>query len=619
VDDAALADFNGDGIPDIAATGDTGLEISIGNGDGTFQPFSAIPGAGSSFMGRLAGQILHGDFSGTGIQDLVVGGSDSNGKGNVYLFAGDGYGGFAAQQPLATLGASVFGFLLPEAYDLDGDGRDDMVTVDSQHIYAALSNGDGTFTNVTNTYPGNNQYGQTQPVFADFNGDGKADAVYGSGTSLFLLNGLGGGRLAATSDVMPALPAVQGQSPRLIESVAVGGFDGDGRQDVAALVSYTYDDLEPGYSVPTDVPVITAVLVCYGNGDGMFAAPVLAATFNQPYLSLHSADFNRDGLDDLALDTHGIFGFYAYPESDSIGVLSSLPGRRFGPLEYLVGGTDVSDLRIGDLNHDGLPDLLAVNSGFFSTGGSFSDGGNAVTPLLSVLAPPTPAPPALSVDPASAEITTLMPLALTVTVRGQPGSAGPYGTITLSGGGYTSPASTLTLGSVTLTIPAGALAAGVDALSVTYAPSSPSAGLYSSARATIPVTVTLAVPPGISITATPVTIAAGATVGNTSSVTVSPAGGFTGSIDLTAGITSAPAGAVYPTLSFGSTTPVQIPGQPPPAHSSPLPPRAELPMRRRRRQSGGHSRVVHSGRRRCCSLGCASDASCSTHFAFASC
>jgi hypothetical protein len=565
VSDAALADFNGDGIPDIAATGDTGLEISIGNGDGTFQPFSAVPGPGISFAEGSAGQILHGDFSGKGIQDLVVGGSDTAGNRNVYLFAGDGYGGFAAPQPLVTPGASVLGFLPSEVFDVDGDGRDDIVTVDSQNIYAALSNGDGTFTNVTNAYPGGNQYGQTLPAFADSNGDGKADAVYGSGTSLFLLNGLGGGRLAATSDGMPALPAIQGQSPHLIESVAVGDFDGDGKQDVAALVSYTYDDLEPGYSVPTDVPVITAALVCYGNGDGTFGDPVVAATFNQPYSSLHSADFNQDGLDDLAVDTHGIYGFYSYPESDSIGVLLSLPSRRFGPLQYLLGGTDVSDLLLGDLNHDGLPDLLAVNSGFFSTGGSSSTGGNAVTPILSILAPPTPAPPALSVDPASAKITTAMPLALTVMVSGQPGSIGPDGSITVSGGGYTSPASTLRLGSVALTIPAGALAVGADAVSVTYTPSSPSAVLYSSARATVPVTVIPPVPPGISIMATPVTIAAGATVGNTSSVTVTPAGGFTGSVDLTAAITSAPAGAIDPTLSFGSTTPALITGAAPAA------------------------------------------------------
>jgi len=58
-----------------------------------------------------------------------------------------------------------------------------------------------------------------------------------------------------------------------------------------------------------------------------------------------------------------------------------------------------------------------------------------------------------------------------------------------------------------------------------------------------------------------VSLAPGATTGNTSGITLTPSGGFTGNVALTAAITSSPTGAQDPpTLSLGSTTPVDITG-----------------------------------------------------------
>jgi hypothetical protein len=63
------------------------------------------------------------------------------------------------------------------------------------------------------------------------------------------------------------------------------------------------------------------------------------------------------------------------------------------------------------------------------------------------------------------------------------------------------------------------------------------------------------------ISGTAISIVAGATTGNTSVITLTPSGGFTGSVALTAAITSSPSGASdLPTLSFGSTSPVNITG-----------------------------------------------------------
>lgn len=78
----------------------------------------------------------------------------------------------------------------------------------------------------------------------------------------------------------------------------------------------------------------------------------------------------------------------------------------------------------------------------------------------------------------------------------------------------------------------------------------------SSAVASATYTINL-VTPGFTVAGTPVTVAAGAMSGNTSTITLTSTGGFSGSVALAAVI--GPAGAANPpTLSFGSTTPVNL-------------------------------------------------------------
>jgi hypothetical protein len=160
----------------------------------------------------------------------------------------------------------------------------------------------------------------------------------------------------------------------------------------------------------------------------------------------------------------------------------------------------------------------------------------------------------VSVVPSSATINSTQALPVTITVSAGSGSPMPTGMVTLTSGSYTSAATPLTGGSATITIPAGTLPLGVDVLNVSYGN-----GNYAGASGQASVTVTG--PPGFTITGTAVTVTAGAITGDTSTITVTPSGGFTGSVALTAAVTSSPSGAVDPpTLSFGSTSPVNISG-----------------------------------------------------------
>ncbi len=84
----ATADFNGDGKLDVITSSDDGVFLSLGNGDGTFQPPTAIAET-NVFHEQFWGGIVTGDFNGDGKMDFATT-FDINTGGNdpVNTFAG---------------------------------------------------------------------------------------------------------------------------------------------------------------------------------------------------------------------------------------------------------------------------------------------------------------------------------------------------------------------------------------------------------------------------------------------------------------------------------------------------------------------------------------------------
>jgi len=178
-----------------------------------------------------------------------------------------------------------------------------------------------------------------------------------------------------------------------------------------------------------------------------------------------------------------------------------------------------------------------------SSNGTFAVVGGKITPTVAVV-------------PFSNSITSAQALSVSVVVRSNV-ITWPSGTVTLTSGGYTSgPIALLSAGGgVLIDVPAGTLAIGNDTLAANYSGDS----LFVPSSGNASVVVSQAVTPSFTLSGTAVNVRAGSTVGNTSTVTLTPSGGFTGSIALTAVMTTMPTGAQYPpTLSFGTTTPVNI-------------------------------------------------------------
>ena len=116
----AIADFNEDGIPDLAVANAESNTVSVllGVGDGTFQT-QVTYGTGSAPEG-----LSVGDFNGDGNMDLVV---SNNGSNTVSVLLGKGDGTFKTQLAFPA-GTRPFGMGVG---DLNGDGLPDVVVANS--------------------------------------------------------------------------------------------------------------------------------------------------------------------------------------------------------------------------------------------------------------------------------------------------------------------------------------------------------------------------------------------------------------------------------------------------------------------------------------------------------
>jgi sugar lactone lactonase YvrE len=163
----------------------------------------------------------------------------------------------------------------------------------------------------------------------------------------------------------------------------------------------------------------------------------------------------------------------------------------------------------------------------------------------------TQATPAVTVSPSASKIFTVQPLSLTVAVSGGSGNATATGSVTLTGGGYTSAVTTLSTGSATINILAGSLAIGIDTLTANYMPDTASSATYSVASGSTSVLVTLLGTAAATVTATP----SAATITNQQTVNVAVSIAGSGSATPSGIVTLASSGySAQQTLTSGTAS-----------------------------------------------------------------
>jgi len=328
----ATADFNGDGILDIAAV-DGGLHrvtIYLGNGSGGF-----TPSVGGPFQtGTSPVAILAVDLNGDGKVDLAIA---NQGVNTLTILLGNGAGGFAVAQgspfavgfnptslafadlnndgtprvavaglastQLTKLKRDQFGnffidtFPLPSgsrsgvaAGDFNGDLNLDLAfsdTAGTVGIYLKDPNGGyNTLVNIPSTLP------HPQGILsASLNNDIYPDLVTWDSTGIEVLlgNGSGGFAEGAGSPFVPGTGAITS-----ISSVSVGDFNGDGILDL--FVARTPSSTSKG-----------EVVIMLGNGSGGFtqAASGGYASLSSNLQNAVVGEFNGDGRTDVAITDPG--------------------------------------------------------------------------------------------------------------------------------------------------------------------------------------------------------------------------------------------------------------------------------------------------------------------------
>jgi len=314
-------------------------------GTSTFAQVQFNLGGVVSYSAAVRAQdIDRGDLDGDGDIDLV---SASRGDGKIAAYFNDGFGGFG---PQVMLDSSAVEVLDVDVLDLDGDGDNDIVYAIFQNgrITWLINDGAGNFSApavlVQNSFTG----ACSAICVADLDHDQDLDLIAiqypGTGVYSFYLQGPPGTFTYPGNTIY----SVQGG-----QSVAAGDLDGDG-----------WDDVVGGGSNG---------LTYRPNTGTLFVNPLsLAQSFGAAtnIVDVVLSDLGNDGDLDVIAASAGSGGIYAY-SNDGLGHMDS------GSLLASMAG--ISGLTLGDVNGDGMEDLVATSSTthtiewFAALGGTFDD------------------------------------------------------------------------------------------------------------------------------------------------------------------------------------------------------------------------------------------------------
>ena len=403
-----LADFNGDGIPDVLVPSPATGSFTITFGAVPFGTFSAVSKSvpyPANCTTVLTGRIAIGDFNGDGLPDIALTCFHTPSAALVYttyILLGTGDGSF-------TLGSQqVAGLTNLAAGDFNHDGKIDLVEAGSQTINFYAGNGDGTFAAPVTTTISTTAYSALLAV--DLNNDGYPDLALGnfasqSTNTVDIYSNNQDGTFGTGGDTnTPSVSVNVGAATASTDkAILAGNFFGTGFTDLAVVDTGTtpgvfviQNNSSDGYSFGTATKTAVAgltgavaadftsaysdllvsngtnlsVLANDATGKGSFAATYAGLTVASTATLFAAADANGDGHADIytaALTATGA--------SLAVDLVSGTASASSTPFSLPAGSSPVTATWPGNINF----------------AGSTLNGTQIVGGLLPIITWPTPA------------------------------------------------------------------------------------------------------------------------------------------------------------------------------------------------------------------------------------
>jgi hypothetical protein len=417
----AIADFNHDGKLDLAVANRQWNSVSVllGNGNGTFQPQVTYA------TGSTPDWIAAADVNVDGSADIVVANQAGNSVG---MLLGNGDGTFLPQQTFAAGPAPVS----IAVADINGDGSPDVIVTDYNSNAAAvlLGNGDGTFQAIktfatgmapvavavadlnrdgrldlaVTNYSGSVSVliGDVPPHVVSINRTSPAGPITSASTVRYTVTfsepvtGVDAGDFALALKGVAANAPIVTPASSSVYTVTISGISGSGALglnlvDNGSIRDAAGNPLQPGgvsfqpqqtygtrdtvNSVAVgDVNLDGQLDIVAGTGTGESSPNLLTGngngTFQPTQLveeggghSVVIADMNGDGKPDIVAGSN-------FAEQDGVAIVFGNGGGTFGPAGAFlpIYYSYVRSIAVGDINGDGIPDVIAASRGMYGTG-----------------------------------------------------------------------------------------------------------------------------------------------------------------------------------------------------------------------------------------------------------